>query len=216
VEKETTDEQVVDDKTNSDDENKKIRRIEIAQPIQIREGHGLAIHQTYEVNYTNSQPKDRKLRPCWLWYRKHTKEIRQNPKKHKKSCIHLNNDREKCLTKLINGVEHTYSKLGITVGSKLYCEDQNDLNKLLGYHRHSEICFQSHNQISIEHKFTDFVSLSDRKKNRDVLAFIGNSTKLTSEFESDCNDKTTLDEIKKSLEKESKPVVVVESTPTDE
>ena len=223
MENETTDEQTIDDNTNSeeknDDENK-IHRFEITQPIQIRQGHGLAIRQTYDVNLTNTRPKDRQKRECWTWYRAHTKQIRQNPKKYKKSCIHLNNHREKCLKQLIykqiNEVQQTYTKLPVTVGSKLYCEDLNNLNKLLGYHRRSEICFQTKNQIYIEHKFTDFVSLSDRNKNTDILEFIANNTKLTSEFESDCNDKITLVETMKSFEKETEPIVIVEDTPTEE
>jgi len=215
VKNETVDE---DDKTNpeeikDDDADNKTNRLEITQPVQIRQGHGLVIRQFYQLNATDIAPKNRQ---CLSWYRTHTKELRQNPKKNKKLCIHINDKREKCLKKLLNKGEQTYSPFPITVGSKLYCEDGNNLNKLLGYHRRSEICFQKSNQILIEHKFTDFVSLADVNKNRDVLQFLATNTKLAEEFKSDCNDKTTLDEITKSLEKEAEAIKVDDDDKNDD
>ncbi len=99
--------------------------------------------------------------------------------------------------------QEPYSKTSIKIGSKLYCENNNQQTKLLGYHRHSEICFLTHYQIYIDHKFTDFVSLSNPKNNKGVLQFISNNTKLTNEFQADCNDKKTLEDIKKLLEEEA-------------
>ncbi|CAF4847189.1 unnamed protein product, partial [Rotaria magnacalcarata] len=40
-----------------------------------------------------------------------------------------------------------------------------------------------------------------------------NSTKLTSEFESDCDDKTTLADVKKSLEKKAEAIIVDDNAP---
>ena len=48
------------------------------------------------------------------------------------------------------------------------------------------------------------MSLTDRKKNQDVLLFISNNTKLANEFETDCRDRDTLDQIKKQAEEKVK------------
>lgn len=194
---------------DDDDDKVKVTEIELTEPVQIHKGRGLSVRQTYELNLTDIKAATRKQRDCYSWYRKNTKEVLNYPTKSKKTCISLNNQQEKCLEqlfykKLVDDTEEPYEKSSVKAGSKLYCENNNKQNKLLGIHRSSEICFTTHYQIYIEYKFTDFVSLSDVKKNKDVLKFLSNNTKLTSEFESDCNDKTTLANIKQKLEEEKK------------
>ncbi len=186
-----------------DDENP-ILQVELIEPVYIRTGRGLSVRQTYELNLTDFRATTRKQRDCWSWYRKNTKNILSHPRKSKKICTSLNNRAEKCLEELFyeknsEDEKEPYIEIPIKIGSKLYCEDNNKQTKLLGYHRRSQICFTTHYQLYIDHKFTDLVSLSDRNKNKDVLIFISNNTKLTSEFESDCKDKKTLDDIKKLL-----------------
>ncbi|CAF3697041.1 unnamed protein product [Rotaria sp. Silwood1] len=202
---ETADKVVIEEKPTNE---KEIRLLEISEPIQIHEGHGLVFNQIYELNLTNFRPTTNQQRDCWSWYRTHTKKLCNHPRNFMKTCISLNHQREKCIEKLFykkinDEQQESYLKNSITIGSKLYCEDGNKQNKFLGYHQQSQICFLSHTQISIQHKFTDFVSLSDKNKNKNVLQFISNDTKLTNEFEHDCHDKVTLAEIKKSLEKQA-------------
>ncbi|CAF3279959.1 unnamed protein product [Rotaria sp. Silwood2] len=205
----TADKVVTEEKP--DNENG-IRLIEISEPIQIQEGLGLAFHQIYELNLTSFRPTTNRERQCWSWYRAHTEKLCNHPRNFMKTCISLNHEREKCVEKLFykkisDEQQESYIKNSITVGSKLYCEDFNKQSKFLGYHYHSEICFQTHTQISIQHKFTDVVSLSDKNKNKDVLHIISNDTKLTNEFEHDCHDKITLSEIRKSFEKQDVPII---------
>ncbi|CAM4918191.1 unnamed protein product [Rotaria socialis] len=180
--------------------------IELDQPIHIREGHGFTMHQTYKLHPSHVQPNDRQQRACWTWYRRQTQKLRRNPSKHKRTCIHQNDHNEHCINQLVyntlnvNSTNQHYqpeqnAKLTFSKGSKLYCDSQVGSNKLLGHHRHSEICFQADDRLSIEHKFTDITGLSDMHKNKDVLAFIAKNEKLTAEFNNDCHDDTTLSEI---------------------
>ncbi|CAF1027099.1 unnamed protein product [Rotaria magnacalcarata] len=220
VQKEANDtaEQVVVEETNNDIDESGPSLLNINEPIVIREGHGLAFHDVYDLNLTDFRPTSGKQRECWSWYRSHTKELCSHPRKFDKTCISLTAEREKCIQhlfhkKISEEVQEAYTPNVLTVGSKLYCQDTKKQPKLLGYHRRSEICFRSHTQIFIQHKFTDFVSLSDKNNNQDVLEFMSNSTKLTSEFESDCDDKTTLADVKKSLEKKAEAIIVDDNAP---
>jgi len=193
------------DEEESDDENQ-VHQIELSDSVEIRKGHGLSVRQIYDLNLTDFRSATRKQRECWSWYRRNTKNILNYPTKQK-TCISLNNQNEKCLKQLFykkisDNEQQPYSKYSIQNGAKLYCQNNNKQTKLLGYHRHSEICFTTHYQIYIHHKFTDFVSLSDIDKNKGVLRFIANNTKLTNEFENDCNDKKTLADVKKALQEE--------------
>jgi hypothetical protein len=190
-----------DDDTAIDAENE-IRRVEIGHPVRIREGHGLAIRRTYQLNPNNIRPVTRQERQCWSWYRKLTKQMRHNPSKYSKICIDLNDHRENCIHKLVyQSSNQTQANrpeqetVSLPFGSKLFCENHSGSNKLIGFHFHAEICFQSHNQVYIEHQFTDIASLSDSHKNKDTLQLIADDKKLMAEFENDCNDQTTLVEI---------------------
>ncbi|CAF1113867.1 unnamed protein product [Rotaria sordida] len=198
-----------------------IQLIQVSEPIQTHEKLGLTFQQVYELNLTDFRPTTNQQRLCWSWFRQHTKKLCNHPKYFQKTCISLNTKREKCLHRLfykkINDNENeSYTKNVITIGSKLYCEDINKQAKFLGYHRQSEICFQTHTQISIRHKFTDFVSLSDKNKNKHVLQFIANDTKLSNDFEQDCRDKTTLNEIRKSLEKQPEKPIKSDDKPAEQ
>jgi hypothetical protein len=105
----------------------------------------------------------------------------------------------------------------LPIGSKLYCENNSQQSKLLGYHRRSDICFLTHYQIYLDHKFTDFLSLADTNKNKDVLRYLANNTKLTNEFQQDCNDGKTLNEIKKLIkEEQAKPIADEENLSSEE
>lgn len=215
----TTADQVVTEETPEDDTG--ARLIELSEPLQVREGQGLVYHEFYDLNLTDFRPSSRLYRECWSWYRTRTRALCNHPGRFGKACISLTNAREKCIAQLfhktINDNEReAYSTNILTVGSRLFCEDSKNPLKLLGYYHGSEICFQSHSQIYIQHKFTDFVSLSDKKKNRPVLEFILNSTKLTNEFESDCGDKETLNEIKKSLEEQQEQQQKQEESTVDD
>jgi len=207
-----------DDTVIEDDQaEQEARRIELHQPVRIREGHGLFIRQTYHFNLTRSRLTDRHQHRCLSWYRKQTRKIRRNPSKHKKTCIRLNDHNEKCINQLVHNTEtdkHSQQAVhSLAMGSKLYCEDQAGSNKFIGLSRHREICFHPDNQIDIEQKFTDIAGLSNMHKNHDILQFIANHKKYTAEFEHDCHGKATLVEVdarekelqsKKSVQKKLK------------
>lgn len=176
--------------------------ISVTEPVQIHQGRGLSVRQVYELNLTNFRATTQQQRTCWSWYRENTRKILTRPNKLQKSCIAFTKKQNKCLQTLFN--DKSNENTTISSGSKLYCENNQEQMKLLGYLRRSEICFLTHYRISLEHHFTDFLSLSDRKKNEDVLQFISNNTKLTNEFEADCRDRVTLDEIKKLFEEKQK------------
>lgn len=179
--------------------------IQVDEPVQVRQGHGLTVRQVYELNLTDFRATNSQQRTCWSWYRQHTKDILTHPNKLQKSCVPFNRKQDKCLRTLFyKKPEEDNQHETVSSGSKLFCEDNREQTKLLGYLRRSDICFISHYQIHLEHHFTDFLSLTDRKKNQDVLQFIANNTKLTDEFETDCRDRNTLDQIKKLAEEKAK------------
>ncbi|CAF3557538.1 unnamed protein product [Rotaria sordida] len=200
--------------TKENEAKKETTRIELNQPIRIREGHGFLMRQTYKINPSNIRPTNRQHRQCWSWYRKQTRKIRYNPSKHTKSCINLNDHLEKCINQLVhnrlntneidNYQEQQNMKNSFSIGSKLYCENQAGYNKLIGYYHYSEVCFSTDNEINIERKFIDITGLSDMKKNRDTLEFIAQNKKLTAEFEDDCHDTITLAEIDELEKRKSK------------
>ena len=205
-------EKVVEEEEEEKDEEEPSDEIPVTESVQIHQGRGLSVRQVYELNLTNFRAKTREQRTCWSWYREHTRKLLKYPNKLQKSCISLTNKHSKCLRTLFHGK----SEESISSGSKLYCETNDEQTKLLGYLRRSEICFLTHYRIALEHHFTDFLSLSDRKKNHDVLQFISNNTKLTKEFEADCRDRETLDEIKKLLEEKQAAEEEAKSAENDE
>ena len=187
------------------------RQLKVQQPVEIRQGRGLSIRQTYQLNLTAIKLTTRRQRDCWTWYRSQTKKICCDPKKHQKTCIELNAAQEKCLDELVFSTDDkqpVYSK-----STKLFCENGKQVNKHVGNYRRSEICFQANNHITTERKFTDLVSLSDGKKNRAVLEFIANNTRLREEFESDCHDKETLTDVLASMERRQAQLVTDEGQP---
>ena len=185
-----------------------ITQIDLNEPIVVRKGRGLSIIQRYALNLTNVRPKDREQRQCWSWYREQTKKICRNPQKYPELCIELDDEREKCVEELVfeeslaDVQESSYASISFNKQSKLYCDNNKQVKKLLGYYRRSVLCFQKNHQISVEHKFSDLVHLSDRHQNRDVLKFIANNTELTQDFQKDCRDKQTLADLSKSVEVE--------------
>jgi hypothetical protein len=189
-------------KNKTTDNESQSQQVEVTEPIYIRQGHGVSVRQTYELNLTDFHATNRLQRECWSWYRKYTKDILNHPTKSKKTCVPLNKAHEKCLGELFHKKIDDDELKSLPVGSKLYCENNFQQSKLLGYHRRSDICFLTHYQIYLDHKFTDFLSLADTNKNKHVLRYLANNTKLTNEFQADCNDKKTLNEIKKSFEEE--------------
>lgn len=196
------------DEEESVNENQ-VQQVEVDEPVLIRKGRGLSVRETYDLNISNIHIPNRKQRDCWTWYRKNTKDVLNFPTKSQQACVPLNDQQEKCLEQLFykkgdDNQEESYEKNSIKSGSKLFCENNQKQIKLLGIYQNSELCFTTHYQAYVEHKFTDLVSLSDVKNNKDVLQYIASNTKLTSEFESDCNDKDTLANIKKELEEEEK------------
>ncbi|CAF4194913.1 unnamed protein product, partial [Rotaria magnacalcarata] len=91
VQKEANDtaEQVVVEETNNDIDESGPSLLNINEPIVIREGHGLAFHDVYDLNLTDFRPTSGKQRECWSWYRSHTKELCSHPRKFDKTCISL-------------------------------------------------------------------------------------------------------------------------------
>ncbi|CAF1370150.1 unnamed protein product [Adineta steineri] len=183
--------------------------IELTEPIKISQGHGVSVFQSYELDLTDYKPTTRQHRRAWSWYRTQTRKMCSQPLKYTKNCIRINRHNKKYVEHLLNQTtsnndddDEQQSTYKITKGSKLYCENNREQTKLIGFYNDSKICFEKNNQLYIKHDFTDYVSLSDRKKNMDILQFIANNTKLTDEFEHDCDDKITLADIQKSSEEE--------------
>jgi hypothetical protein len=170
---------------------KEIRRIEIGHPVRIREGHGLSFSRQYQINRSHIRPQTRQQRRCWSWYRDQIRKIHRNPSK---SCTSLNNARENCIHQLIsNTFNYTEQmQLSFPIGSTLFCKTPDNYNKLLGQYLNGELCFGQNDRIFLEYKFSDIARLSDRYQNKDTFEFIGNSEKLTAEFEDDCHGKTNL------------------------
>lgn len=175
-----------------------ILEFEVTEPIVIRSGQGLSIVQKYELNLTNIRIKDRRQRQCYDWYRSQTKKICRDPCTHPQVCVELNDEREKCLERLLDANSTTseeqknYQSISLTKKAKLSCANDRDGARVLGRYRRSQVCFHTHYQVSVEHQFSDRVYLSDKKQNRDVLKFLANHTELAKEFQSDCHDKKTL------------------------
>jgi hypothetical protein len=193
-----------DDAADNDINNKRnegeneIRRIELAHPVRVREGHGFSIRQRHKIDPNHIRPNNRQQRQCWSWYRRITQKLRRNPEKYLKACIHPKYRHELCINQLIyntfNNTEEKqqHPKIFFPIGSKLYCENDIHSKKFLGLYDHDEICFYPNNQVYIEQEFTDIASLSDMQKNQDTLDFIANHQKLNAEFKDDCHEKTNL------------------------
>jgi len=189
-----------------------ITRVDLEEPIHIHEGHGFLIRQTHKINATAIRPVNQQDRQCWSWYRKQTRKIRHNPSKHRKICIRSNDHREKCVNQLISNAfgtteprnqQEQYTAITLPLASKLYCDNPTGYHKLIGLHFRAEICFQTDNHVSFESRFSDISGLSDLHKRKPTLQYLGNSKKLSAEFEDDCHDKTTLVEI---TEPKKKPI----------
>lgn len=184
------DERLQDEETEAE---KEARRIELAHPVQIREGYGLSVRRKYTIDPKHIQTNHREQRRCWSWYQKLTQKVHKNSKKYPKYCINLNYPREKCLNQLIynrfnNSEQEQLKKVSFNYGSRLYCENTLGHKKLLGHYNYGEICFYPNNQVYIDHEFTDIASLSDMKKNHDALEFIAKHSKLSAEFGDDCHE----------------------------
>jgi hypothetical protein len=191
-----------------------VRHVRTSEPIEIQQGQGVAVRQSFQLNVTDIKLSSRQEREHWSWYRAQTKKICNQPMKQKKTCISFNRQNEKKLYQILNRTNDASEEqvlLSVTKGSKLFCENNHQQTRLLGYYRDSEICFQVNHQVYVEHRFSDLVSLSSTKSNRRVLKFISNSTKLTNEFEHDCHDKSTLTDLKKALQQEAKENAEAES-----
>jgi hypothetical protein len=216
VEKNNKEDDAVNDdndqtKVKVDEAEKEIQRIELHQPLHIREGRGFSLRQTYKLNLTHPQPTSAHHRQCLSWYRKRTQKIRRDSSKHKESCVKINDHNEKCINRLVyNTIDDTeddipeqkhYTTVSFPLQSKLYCENQLGLKKFLGVHYRGLACFQADNQLTIQHKFSDIAGLSDAKKNKDVLQFIENNKKLKAEFDDDCHEQTALAEVAELEEK---------------
>lgn len=191
-----------DEEENEQNEaENEIRQIEMSHPIRIREGHGFSFFKQYQISRSHLKPQTRQQRQCLSWYRDQTRKIRPNQSKY---CVHLSDAGENCINQLIsNTFNHNEQdepiKLSFPIGSKLFCKNHDDYNKLLGHYHNAEICFGQNNQIIIEYKFNDIARLSDRNKNKDTLEFIANNQKFTAEFEDDCHGKRNLVEETKSM-----------------
>ena len=101
---------------------------------------------------------------------------------------------------LDNAQQSSYASISLNKKSKLYCDNNNQVKKLIGYYRRSVLCFEKNHHIFVEHKFSDLVHLSDRQQNGDVLKFIANNTELSNEFQNDCHDEQTLADVSKQAE----------------
>lgn len=182
------------------------KRVQLDQPIRVREGHGFAMRQTYTFNMSRSRPTSEQSK-CHSWYRKTTRKLRRKSSKHGRICVRLNDHNEDCINQLVHNTlpmnrkshhdqqqqqQKVHKKPNISKESKLYCENQSGNYKLLGNYRYSTVCFHSSNQIIIEHEFSDIVGLSSAHKNKHVLEFIAKNPKLTAEINNDCHDETTL------------------------
>ena len=184
--------------STSSNESEPILEVEVTEPIVIRSGQGLSIVQKYDLNLTNIRIKDRLQRKCYDWYRSQTKKICRDPCTHPQVCVELNDEREKCLERLLDANSTTsdeqknYQSISLTKKAKLICANDQDGTRVLGRYQRSQVCFHTHYQVSVEHQFSDRVYLSDKKQNKDVLKFIANHTELAKEFQSDCQDKKTL------------------------
>ncbi|CAF1142863.1 unnamed protein product [Adineta ricciae] len=191
----------------STNDQAEVQSVDLAEALQIYQDQGVAVRQTFQLDLVDVEPKTRKEREYWSWYRTNTKKICNQPQKTKKTCIPYTDQNANYLQQIFNsttGENDEFSPpLTVTKGSKLFCENNSQQTRLLGYYQESRICFQATHQIYIEHDFTDFVSLSNVRSNQRVLQFISNNSKLTNQYEQDCKDKTTLADIKKALEQEA-------------
>ncbi len=183
-----------EDEPEPSEAEKETRRMEISQPVRIREGHGLSFFKQHQINRNYLRPQNREQRRCFSWFRD---QIRKVGRKRSKSCVSLNFARENCIEQLIantfNDTEQTETmKPFFPVGSKLFCKTPDDHSKLLGFYHQGELCFGENDRIYLEYKFSDIARLSDPHQSKDALEFIGNNEKLTAEFEDDCHGKTNL------------------------
>lgn len=174
-----------------------VQRIGLDQPIYIREGHGLSFFRKYHLDRDHIQPTTSLGRQCWSWYRDQTRKLRKKLSKQSNACFRLSYSVEKCINDLVhNTLNHTEHEqefqTTFQIGSKLYCENEIGQKKFLGEYRRGKICFDGHDNILIDHQFTDITRLSDQKQNRDSLDFIEKNKKLTAEFEDDCHGQTNL------------------------
>ena len=178
------------------------QQIQVTEPIHIRENQGLSVRQTYDLNIVNFKVTTYLQRQCWTWYRQNTKNILSHPTKTTTKCLPLTVQNEKCLQILFSRKYPDAQALVVEKNSKLLCETTAKQTRVLGYNYLGNLCFTTHYEAYVDYKFTDFVSLSDRNHNQDVFKYILKNTKLAEEFETDCQDKQTLADLKKSIEEE--------------
>lgn len=189
---------VVVDQEHDDDVQEEVNRIEVGQPIRVREGHGLVIRQIYRLNPNNIRPDSRAERQCWSWYRHQARKIRSSPSKSEASCIPLNDHREQCIEQLAHVSKNSTEPQGLaswhslSIGSKLFCANQQGESQMIGQYNRGKICFQKDNQVTVDHQFTDIPHLSDMHKNSGTLNFISKNAKFQAEFENDCLNETSL------------------------
>lgn len=172
-------------------EEKEIHRIELSEPIRVREGRGLSFFKYYQIKPDQIRPETSDQRRCWSWYRDRTRKLRRNSSKSSKVCISLNARREQCLNELIHN-PFNQIKHDSLADSKLFCKIESNHEKFLGNYKNGKICFDQDDQISIEYRFHDIARLSDQYKNKETLEFLGHNEKFNAEFEDDCLGKRNL------------------------
>ncbi|CAF0889540.1 unnamed protein product, partial [Didymodactylos carnosus] len=189
---------------------------DVHSPVEVIEGRGLQIHTTVSLANIDHRPENIKQRKCWHWYKKNLSKARTYSTD---KCIELNDHTEDCINQLIyktdsstndkttgeeesivNKMKKPKTAL-ISKGSKLYCENRSGNNKLVGIHRRSRVCFIGKQELRIEHDFEDTASLSDSRKNKKVLKYLAENELYNAEFGDDCEDKTTLVEIRDRAKK---------------
>ena len=180
-------------KADAEDET---RRVAVGRSVQIREGEGLVVRQNFRLDPSTIRPTTAADRKCSSWFRR---ALKKSQKKSSSSCLRLNDHRDQCIQQLVqlNSNETNQSAVRpslLTIGSKLFCENHGQ-DKFIGHLRQSKLCFQENHQLIIEHLFNDVANLADAKKNKEILQFISEERKLKAEFEDDCQDETTLEEL---------------------
>lgn len=184
-------EQEKNDSSVRRDNEREIHRIELSEPIRIREGRGLSFFKYYQIKPDQIRPETSDQRRCWSWYRDRTRKLRRNASKSSTVCMSLNTRREGCLNQLIPNSINQIKHKSLT-DSKLFCKTESNQEKFLGQYKNGKICFDQDNRVSIEYKFHDIAHLSDQYKNEETLAFLDQHKKLRAEFEDDCFGKRNL------------------------
>ena len=181
-----------DQKIEQDETKNEVQRIALDESIQVLEGEGLSFIRKYQLDRNQIRPKTKYQRRCWSWYRHQVRRLRKNSSKKSISCFRLNQRTESCINELFSYQKQHLPETSFTIGSKLYCKNEQGYNKFLGEYQRGKICFDQHDIITFERKFTDITRLSDKNQNRDTLEFIEKDKKLFAEFEDDCHGQTHL------------------------